>query len=170
MNKNLFFLIPKCKKPMHESEYRPISLCNVIFKIITKAIANRLEPILPDIVKENQSVFVPNRHIMDNALIAFDIFHCMKKEKTGKKRTMSLKVDIAKAYNIIEWPFLQRVLQHVGFPERMTKLIMNFVSIVSFSAKLNGFPFKNFNPIMVSDRESHSPYISLFCVLKLYLH
>lgn len=67
INQTLVCLIPKVKQPNHASEFRPISLCNDIFKIITKTIANRLKLILPDLVGPYQSVFVPGGLITDNA-------------------------------------------------------------------------------------------------------
>jgi hypothetical protein len=78
-------LIPKNNSPTHPSEYRPIALCNVTQKIITKTIANRLKTILPDIISPNQSAFVPGRLITDNTLVAYEIFHYFN-HNTSKKR------------------------------------------------------------------------------------
>lgn len=115
INHTLIVFIPKIKKPTHTSHFRPISLCNVLFKLVTKVIANRLKLVLPDIVLENQSAFVPHRLITDNALVAFECFHHMKtnRSKTG---TMALKLDISKAYDRIDWHFLERTLTNFGFP------------------------------------------------------
>lgn len=94
INQTLLVLIPNVKKPMHASQLRPISLCNVIFKLVTKTIANRLKTILPDIVSESQSAFVPDRLITDNALVSFECFHYMKKKAAGNQGMLALKLDI----------------------------------------------------------------------------
>ncbi|WJX74258.1 hypothetical protein P8452_57931 [Trifolium repens] len=85
--------------PSSPKQFRPISLCNVTLKIVTKTIANRIKCILPDVVDEEQSAFVKGRLITDNALIAMECFHWLKKKVKGKKGTMALKLDMAKAYD-----------------------------------------------------------------------
>jgi len=107
MNRTYIALIPKCKKPSSPKDFRPISLCNVVMKIVTKTIANRLNAILPDIIDEEQSAFVKGWLITDNALIAMECFHWMKKKKKGKKGKMALKLDMSKAYDRIEWSFVR---------------------------------------------------------------
>src|ERR1044072_6799110 len=117
LNQTLLVLIPKTKRPDHANQFRPISLCNVIFKIITKTIATRLKLILPHIVDETQSAFVLDRLITDNALITFECFHYMMKKYSGSIGVMALKLDMSKAYDRVEWPFLQSVMHHMRFPE-----------------------------------------------------
>ena len=100
-------LIPKVKNPKRISEFRPISLCNVIYKIISKVLAKRLKQILPQIISPSQSAFVPRRLITDNVLVAYETLHTMhsrkKKKKRwgvgGKKGSMVLKLYISKAYD-----------------------------------------------------------------------
>lgn len=69
----------------------------MVIKIATKAIANRIKCLLPDIVDEEQSAFVKGRLITDNALIAIECFHWLKKKTKRKKGMMALKLDMAKA-------------------------------------------------------------------------
>jgi hypothetical protein len=68
-------------------------------KMVTKCIANRMKCILPEVVDEEQSAFVQGRLITDNALIAVECFHWLKKKTKAKKGMMALKLDMAKAYN-----------------------------------------------------------------------
>src|ERR1051325_10956269 len=75
LNKTYIALIPKCKNPASPKEFRPISLCNVAMKVVTKTIANRLKRILPEIVDEDKNAFVHGRQITDNALVAMECFH-----------------------------------------------------------------------------------------------
>lgn len=85
INHTLITLIPRVMTLEDFFQFRTISLCNVIMKLVTKAIANRLKRVLHELISENQSAFVPQRLITDNALIAFENFHLLKKRKEKGK-------------------------------------------------------------------------------------
>ncbi|KAK3193017.1 hypothetical protein Dsin_024327 [Dipteronia sinensis] len=105
-NKTNVVLIPKKKNPMNMKDVRPISLCSVVYKIVTKAMANHLKGFLPKIISPNQSAFVLGRLIFDNVLVGFELFHSIGKRKKGKKCFIALKIDMSKAYDRVEWSFL----------------------------------------------------------------
>lgn len=95
-------LIPKRKNPKLMSHVRLISRCNVIFKLISKVLANRLKRILGRIISNCQSTFVANRVITDNILISFETLHYMKSKRQGNTAHMALKLDMSKAYDKVE--------------------------------------------------------------------
>ena len=99
-------LIPKMKNPEYVTDYTPISLCNVTYKLASKAVANRLKLVLQDIIFENQSALVFERLIIDNVLVAHELMNHINRRKKGKNGEMTLKLDMSKAYNRVEWKCL----------------------------------------------------------------
>ena len=102
LNHTYIVLIPKIKNPIKVPDFRPISICNVIYKIITKVLANRLKQILPQIISPTQSAFVLGRLITNNVLVAYETLHTMHGKKKGKTGTFAMKLDISKAYDRVE--------------------------------------------------------------------
>ena len=99
LNHTYVTLIPKVKSPEFISEFRPISLCNVIYKLMSKVLVNRLKKVLPYLVSENQSAFQAGKVITDNILMAFETLHYMKHYQSGKTGFMALKLDMSKVYD-----------------------------------------------------------------------
>ena len=130
-------LIPKNKDPKYIFDYRPISLCNVIFKLTSKVIANRLKKVLPSIISDTQNAFVHGKLIIDNILVAFEAMHHISQKKARKKGEMTLKLDMSKAYDRVEWACLDKVMEKLGFDLRWKSLIMRCVTMVSYSFRIN---------------------------------
>jgi hypothetical protein len=94
INATFIALIPKVASTAYVTEYKPISLCNVLYKLIAKMLANRLKQLLPFIISINQSAFVPGVLIMDNVLVAYEALHSMDTRMKGKKGFMVIKLDM----------------------------------------------------------------------------
>ena len=105
LNRTLITPIPKCNTPESLSNYRPISLCNTVYKIVTKVIVARIHPMLSNLVSPYQMAFVPCRKGADNAIIIQELVHIMSKKK-GRGGFMAIKIDLEKAYDRLEWSFI----------------------------------------------------------------
>jgi hypothetical protein len=144
-NHTTIVLIPKAKHPQDIKQFRPISLCNVIYKLCSKVLANMMKGFLDEIISEEQSVFVPGRLITDNVLVAYECTHYLKRKK-GKNGACAIKLDMAKAYNRVEWEYLICILLKLGFAETFVDTILRCVSSVSLSVRVNVRLTENFRP------------------------
>ena len=131
-------LIPKINEPKSVSDYRPISLGNVVSRIVSKVLANRLKLILPNVISNSQSAFVPNWLIIHNIVVAFKVLQRMRNKRTGKKGQMAIKLDINKAYERVEWVFLQKIMLKLGFDDWWVHLAIEMVHTATYSVLING--------------------------------
>ena len=118
LNNTYIIFVPKVKMPNRMKDFCPISLSNVAYKLVSKVLANRLKTVLPQIISKNQSVFLFERLITDNVLIAFELMHYVDHKKSGKDGYMAVKLDISKAYDKVEWEFIEKVMRRMGFHEK----------------------------------------------------
>ena len=169
INHTLITFIPKIANLEHVSEFRPISLCNVLYKIYSKVLANRLKNFLPFLITEHQSAFAKDRLISDNIMVAFETLHHMKQHNSGKHGFMAIKLDMSKAYDRVEWVYLERLLEKMGFCDRWVALMMSCVKIVSYFIIVNGEPTGMIYPKR-GIRQGHplSPFIFLLCTEGLH--
>ena len=137
VNSTPIVLIPEISNPAKISDYSPISLCNGIYKVISKCLVNRPRPVLDGIVSPEQSAFIPGRMITDNALVAFECIHYIKQEKDPTKIFCAYKLDLSKAYDRVDWRFLEQVMQRMGFASQLVKWIMACVTSVQYCINLN---------------------------------
>lgn len=135
-NTTLVTIIPKIKDPLLLKDFRPISLCNVCSKIVSRAITNRFRPILSKIIETSQSAFIPGRLISDNIIVGFEILHWMRSRSTGRCGYVALKLDMSNAYDRVEWNFLEQMMLRLGF-DYWTARVMNFITSVSFYFRVN---------------------------------
>ncbi|GJU71005.1 protein LAZ1 [Tanacetum coccineum] len=137
VNHTFLALIPKVTTPLKVKDYnRPISCCNVIYKCISNILTNRIIEGIKEVVSDNQSAFVLGRRISDNILITQELMHNYHCDRGPPRYTF--KVDIQKAYDTVDWCFLERILTCFGFHPNMIKWIMACVTSTSFSISING--------------------------------
>lgn len=86
-----------------------------MYKVLTKIVVNRLKPLLPDIISPNQTGFIPTRSIHENIVVAQEMMHSMRKIR-GRNGFFVIKVDLMKAYDRLQWPFIHSVFVEVGLP------------------------------------------------------
>jgi hypothetical protein len=118
LNETNICLIPKCERPSTMKDLLPIALCNVLYKMVSKLLANRLRLCIDKCISEEQLAFVEGRSILDNAMIAMEVIHALKRRTRGNKGELALKIDISKAYDKVDWGFLKGMLRRLGFSHK----------------------------------------------------
>lgn len=127
VNQTYISLIPKIPHPTYITQFKPIGLCNVNYKVVTKILVHHIQSMLGDLVGEAQASFVPGCQIVGNIIIMQEAIHSMMIKK-GKSGFMAIKVDLKKAYDQLKWEFIRTTLTLVSFPTDFTDLIMDCIT------------------------------------------
>jgi len=143
LNSTFITLIPKEKHSQTPHKFRPISLCNVIYKILSKVIAIRLKPLLPLLISPEQSGYVEGMQITDGIILTHEIIHSLKQ---SKKAGMLLKIELSKAFDTLSYNYIQKMLLGFGFTPPWVRWIMSLITSTFFSILVNGIPSTCFHP------------------------
>lgn len=166
-NNTLVVLIPKVPNPTSITQFRPISLLNVLYKAVTKLITNRLTHIMPKCIAEGQASFVKGRVIQDNILACKEISHHLEKS-CRKPGYMILKLDLEKAYDKLNWNFIEETLLNANFPPNLTRLLMACVTSSKIQIQWNGSLLEEFKPNRgIRQGDPVSPYLFILCLERL---
>ncbi|KAJ9535818.1 hypothetical protein OSB04_un001029 [Centaurea solstitialis] len=135
LNHTLLCFIPKIPNASRVLDFRPISCCSVLYKVISKIIADRMKPFFAGIISPTQSAFIPGRRITDNILMAHELVAGYQRD-VGRPRC-AFKIDLRKAYDTVDWTFLLHMLEGFGFHPVLRRWIEEMLT-TSFSIALNG--------------------------------
>jgi len=135
INSTFIALIPKTDNPSSLDDFRPISLCNCIYKVISKIIARRIKGILSTNISIEQFGFLKGRQIHEAIGVAQEGLHSMK---TSKIKGAVIKIDLSKAYDKVNWLFIRLLLTHLGFNINFIRWVMSCITTVSFAVLING--------------------------------
>ncbi|XP_056689712.1 uncharacterized protein [Spinacia oleracea] len=140
VNNTSVTLVPKIQNASCVKDFRPIACCSVVYKIISKILTARMQSVIGKVVSCAQSGFIPSKAISDNILLACELVKCYSRKYVSPR--CMIKVDLKKAYDSLEWPFLKTMLSELGFPAKFVNWVMQCLYSVSYSILINGCPTK----------------------------
>ncbi|CAJ2662016.1 unnamed protein product [Trifolium pratense] len=141
INSTFIALIPKVDSPQRLNDFRPISLVGCLYKILAKVLANRLRLVIGSVISEAQTAFVKDRQILDGILVANE---AVDEARKSRKELMLFKVDFEKAYDSVDWGYLDDIMRRMSFPTLWRKWIRECVCTATTSVLVNGSPTDDF--------------------------
>lgn len=124
----------KKKEPITIGDYRSISVINTSIKIITKVLANRLQPMLHTLISNKQTAFIKGRSIMESFMVAREFLSSCSKRKIP---SIFFKVDFEKAFDSVSWCFLTNLLIERDFPPRWVSVVLLILKSSSSAIQVN---------------------------------
>jgi len=141
INSTFIALIPKVESPQRLNDLRPISLVGNMYKILAKVLANRLRSVFGSVISDSQSAFVKGRQILDGILVANEV---VDDAHRCKKELLLFKVDFEKAYDSVDYSYLDEVMYKMGFPVLWRKWIKECIGTTTAPVLVNGSPTDEF--------------------------
>ncbi|KAJ0589761.1 putative RNA-directed DNA polymerase [Helianthus annuus] len=135
-------LIPKVKDPVHLSNFRPINLVGVISKVVSKVISIRMQKVISSVISDSQSAFQKGKFILDGPLVVNEVLNWIKKKK---KKAAFFKIDFEKAFDNVNWKFVDCILLQMGFPNKWRLWIQGILHSARSSVLVNGSPTFQFD-------------------------
>ena len=117
-------------------QFQPIRLCNFSYKIISKVLCQRLKKVPPDRISKTQPAFIARRQIMDNIMIAHEMFHVLRTKPRGRNKRMAIKTYMNNAYDMMIWTFIRLVMQKMRFFYISSGTLICKLRIMSFDFKI----------------------------------
>ena len=159
----IIICIAKGDKPReYLNNWRPISLLNITYKIGSSCIASRLKTVLPKLISEDQTGFIKGRYIGDNIRLLYDVIHYLKEHKLPG---LLVSLDFEKAFDSVNWKYMNNVIIMFGLSENICQWIESFYSNIKSSVIVNGKASQSF-PVQRGCRQGDpiSPYLFILCV------
>ncbi|KAJ9555564.1 hypothetical protein OSB04_010178 [Centaurea solstitialis] len=141
-NSSFITLVPKVSDPLSLDDYRPINLIGCVNKVISKVLAERLKGVLDSVISNSQTAFIKGRSILDGPLMVNELINWAKKKK---KKLLIFKVDFAKAFDTLNWNYLDNVLMQMGFGQKWREWMKGCTRTAKVSVLVNGSPTKEFS-------------------------